>query len=331
MRTAELLPTPVLAVRNPKGEASMRRLLRRSGYHALGATAVRRVVTAAAAVRRRRLVLVFHRIIEEGDRSGGIVPAVPREVFRRQLEQILEVGDIVPLTSMLTETSVRARPRFALTFDDDYVSHHDIALPILREQDVTATFFLAGRSLHGLGPHWFEKLDTLILSRGVPDVARRLGIPELDTEALAKLCEDDPGLQQQIEVEDASVAQHLTADHITALADAGMTIGFHTLHHRLLTGLPDHAIDSAVTEGRADLEDVVGNRVDLFAYPHGKADDRIAERVRRAGYVAAWTGRPRAITRGDDPHLLGRWEAGPVHGTDFVARIAVMLNRSAGA
>jgi peptidoglycan/xylan/chitin deacetylase (PgdA/CDA1 family) len=308
----------------------MRRLTRSLGFRALRAPAVRRLVAAGAAIRGRALVLVFHRITRDGEPSSGIVPAVPLEVFRRQLEEILEVGDIVPLPTLLEETRLHARPRFALTFDDDYVSHHDVALPVLRERGLPATFFVGGRSLHGLAPLWFEVLDALVLSAGVIEVGRRLGIESRDVRDLAETCENDRDLQLRIEAEDASVERHLTADEIAALADANMTIGFHTLHHRLLTRLSDDEVDAALKGGRSELEDVVGHRLRLFAYPHGKADGRTATRVRHAGYVAAWTGRPGAVTPRDDPYFLGRWEAGPVHGDGFAARVATTLNRSSG-
>ena len=64
----------------------------------------------------------------------------------------------------------------------------------------------------------------------------------------------------------------------------------------------------------------------LFAYPHGVADVRVAACVRSSGYLGAWTGRPRAIKRGNDPYRLGRWEPGPLSDRDFAARVAVNLN-----
>ena len=313
------------------GSPSMRRLLKSAGYRALRAPAVRRIATAVAAIRGRRLVLVFHRIIEEGERFGGIVPTLSREVFKRQLEHILEVGDIVPLTSMLSETSVTGRPRFALTFDDDSTTHRDMVLPLLRELRVTATFFVSGRSMHGLGPLWFEKLDAMVLARGMAEAASRIGITTRDAQVLAGLCENDTRLQQKLEEEDIVVDGQLDRDDIKALADAGMGIGFHTLHHRILTGLSDGAVDAALRDGRDELEAVVEEPVVLFAYPHGKADERIAGRVRNAGFHAAWTGRPHAIARGGDRYQLGRWEPPPVVGRDFVARMAVRLNSWAQA
>jgi peptidoglycan/xylan/chitin deacetylase (PgdA/CDA1 family) len=309
------------------GGAATRRILEPLASQMLRAPAVRRVGAAAAALRGRRLALVFHRIIEDDERAGGVVPAVPEATFRRQLDQLLEMGDIVPLPSMLADASVRSRPRFALTFDDDSLSHHQVVLPVLRDRGVSATFFLGGRSLHGLGPLWFEILDDLVLSRGVAEVARSLGTSATDVRQLAERCERDPQLQRAIVSEDAVVVEHLSDGHIAGLEEAGMTIGFHTLHHPLLTRLSGDALDTALTEGRAELEDVVGHRIDLFAYPHGKADGVVRAGVRRAGYVAAWTGRPRAFSSRDDPYRLGRWESGRLLGPALDTRLLATLHR----
>lgn len=309
------------------GGGATRRVLEPLASQVLRAPAVRRAAAAAAALRGRRLALVFHTIVEDGERTGGVVPAVPAATFRRQIDQILELGDIVPLPSMLADASVRSRPSFALTFDDDSLSHHEVVLPVLRDRGASATFFLGGRSLHGLGPLWFEILDGLVLSRGVNEVARSLGIAATDVRQLAERCERDRHLQRAIVSESAVVAEHLSARHIAALEEAGMTIGFHTLHHPLLTGLSGDVLDTALNEGRAELEDVVGHRIDLFAYPHGKVDGVVLDGVRRAGYLAAWTGRPRAFTSRDDPYRLGRWESGRLLGPALDARVLATLHR----
>ena len=301
--------------------------MKSSAYAVLRVRAVSRIALTAAAIRGRRLVLVFHRVTAEGGSAAGIVPTVPREVFRRQLAHLLEVGTIVPLTATLDEAPVSPRPRFALTFDDDSTTHHDVVLPILRELQVPATFFVSGRALRGLGPLWFEKLDAMVLARGITGVAAEMGISTGDPQVLAELCENDTGIQRRLEEGDVEVGDRLDRNRIRALVEAGMEVGFHTLHHRILTGLPVEAVDAAVRDGRHELEAVVGKPVDVFAYPHGKADRRIADRVRRAGYRAAWTGRPHAIADGTDRFQLGRWEPPPVVGGDFMARLAVRLNR----
>jgi peptidoglycan/xylan/chitin deacetylase (PgdA/CDA1 family) len=108
-----------------------------------------------------------------------------------------------------------------------------------------------------------------------------------------------------------------------------MAIGFHTVRHEILTRLDDSGLDAALTEGRGDLEAIVGRPLLHFAYPHGKADRRTADRIRDAGYEAAWTGFPRPMRPRDDQYLLGRWEPGHLDVDDFLVGTAVRLSRGA--
>ena len=186
--------------------------------------------------------------------------------------------------------------------------------------------FLSGRALHGLGPLWFERLDCLVAAEGTRAVGRRLGLDTDDPERLALACENDLSLQERVNLLPDLGVRHLSSVQIRALADAGMTIGFHTLHHPLLSMLADSALDDALARGRGELEEAAGRPIRLFAYPHGKADGRVAQRLRSAGFVAACTGRPRPVRPGDDPYLLGRWEPGPVALDGFVARVAARVN-----
>jgi peptidoglycan/xylan/chitin deacetylase (PgdA/CDA1 family) len=254
------------------------------------------------------------------------VPAVPASTFRSQIEQLLDIGDIVPLATILDRRGRQGRPRFAITLDDDYRSHHDIALPILREAAVPATFFIGGRSLHGLGPLWFEILDQLLVSERPSRVARDLGMSsETGPARIAEACERNPRLQGILTEKGEGSDRHLTRTEIASLSSAGMTFGFHTLHHPRLVGLSGPEVRSAVTSGRVELEDLLGSPLTQFAYPHGKADHTVAAIVREAGFQTAWTGRPVPVTRRSEPHLLGRWEAGSMTGHPFIARVLARL------
>lgn len=304
------------------------------GFRALALRALRAFPVAEAvrrigALRGRSLVLVYHRIDESGRFAHQVVPSLPAGVFRRQLEALGEVGEIVPLEALLHDRRRSAKPRFALTFDDDFMTHVDRALPILRERDVPATFFLSGRSLHGLGSYWFELLEELIDTRGVNEVSRLIRIEGEGIDALVTSCENDPSLQRAIEAEANDIPRHLDRFQIEALVRAGMAIGFHTVRHEILTRLDDGGLDAALTQGREELEAVVGRPLLHFAYPHGKADRRTADRIRDAGYEAAWTGRPRPMHPRDDRYLLGRWEPGRLDLDDFLVGTAVRLTRGA--
>lgn len=303
----------------------LRRALVGVGHRVLRLAPVGNAATRMAAARQRRLALVFHRITAGPAAPGGIVTRVSDSTFREQLEVLLELGDVVPLTALL-ETAAPDRPRFALTFDDDWVTHHDVVLPILLELELTATFFLCGRALHGLGPMWFEVLDELLLEHGAEGVARLLDVPAGAPGAIGVRSQRDPLVRRRLAEIGADVEGPLDRRRIGALARAGMTIGFHTLHHPYLPDIPDEGIDVALAEGRFELEAASGTSLELFAYPHGAADRRVAARVRAARFRAAWTGRQHPMSPGDDPFALGRWEPGPLGRADFRARVAANLN-----
>lgn len=303
--------------------------LKRAGRAVVRLPVVASAARLIAALRRRSLVLVYHRVAQVD--GPMVVPTVSPETFRGQLVTLGQIGRIVPLQELLEIGPRSGKPRFALTFDDDYASHVDTVLPILDELGLPATFFLCGRALHEAGPLWFESLERLIAVRGLPRVASLLGAPSADTEALALACEEDAGLQRIVEREVPEGTSRLAAEDIATLTQAGMTIGFHTLDHPVLTMLSDADVDDALVRGRSKVEAIAGRDLTLFAYPHGRADSRIASRVRAAGYRAAWTGRPRPGRTGDDPYLLGRWEPGPMATDEFLVNVSIRLNREAPA
>jgi peptidoglycan/xylan/chitin deacetylase (PgdA/CDA1 family) len=217
---------------------------------------------------------------------------------------------------------------FALTFDDDYLTHVEQALPVLQALVVPATFFLSGRALHGLGSYWFEVLERLVAVGSVDQVSRMLHLRGGGGfDALISACESDTSLQRIVEAEGSEAPLHLDRSNIQALSNAGMSVGFHTLHHEILTRLDDDELDAALTFGRGTLERIIGRPLSYFAYPHGKADARTAGKVRDAGYEAAWTGRPQPVHRRDDRYLLGRWEPGRLDVDDFLVGVAIRLTR----
>jgi peptidoglycan/xylan/chitin deacetylase (PgdA/CDA1 family) len=312
------------------GVVTERRVVRRLVRRGLRSARIRAAALRAAATAGRGLILVYHRVTHGTEPGAGIIPEVPARVFRQQIRALLEIGDVVTLEELLRERHSGRRPRFAITLDDDYLSHHDIVLPALRELGVAATFFLCGRSLFGLGPTWFEVLDQLLRREGLEGACRLIGARARSIEELAVACEGseamrDAVISQRDAAEEAN--DQLQGTHIAALAEGGMVVGFHTLEHLVLPALDDGALRREIVEGRDALAAESSQPISLFAYPHGKADARTARAVRDAGYRAAVTGRPGPTSRRSNPLLLRRWEPGPL-GTDaYLAGIAAKLIR----
>ena len=289
-----------------------------------------------ACARGHRLVLVYHRIGVAAPRGCEVVPSVPLELFRAQLQALGDVVEFVAIDRILARDTERSsgrrqRPAVAVTFDDDLPSHAEHALPVLRELGVPAAFFLSGRALRGLGAYWFQHLEALLISYGERRAAAMLHLTENSAAGLLVACVRNAGLRRRVRevADDLPPPGILQPEAIAALGAAGMTIGFHTVEHEPLPDLDDPALEHAVSQGRRDLATAAGASVRYFAYPHGKADIRAAAAVRRAGFNAAFTGSPQPVRLGDDRFRVGRWEPGPIDVDDLLARLAVRLHRSA--
>lgn len=269
--------------------------------------------------RRVGIVLVYHGVAEDADPVSTLVPPHPARLFEAQLEHLRKRYRVVPAEDLLEEVTRRRRGEpfpAAVTFDDDLVSHVDRALPILLRLGIHATFFLTGASLDAPFAFWWERLERAH-AQGQVDLPALVGAPSgagRDTiENLGRTIEElEP--RDRAEVADR-LGRHLGPDPDSAglraggvhsLVEAGMAIGFHTLRHDSLPALPDDALESALTEGRGRLEDVSGAPLDLIAYPHGRADGRVADAALRAGYRYGFTGVAQGVSARSHPLLLGR-------------------------
>lgn len=272
---------------------------------------------------RAGVVLVYHRVggPASGNQDFEILPAVGRASFEGQLRHLLRHYRVVPAREILAAVRSRRRgERFpvAITFDDDLPEHVRDALPALRAADLPATFFLNGASLHSPHAFWWEELQQAVDGKLLTE------LPHVD--ARAAFAREARGLidlsgaitrlppQQRVEVAVAlrtavgppANETGLRTAAVRELVEGGCTIGFHTLQHHVLPALDDAELAGALRDGRAELKATAGTPIDTIAYPHGKADDRVAAAARAAGFVAGFTTARGVVTPGTDPLLIPR-------------------------
>jgi peptidoglycan/xylan/chitin deacetylase (PgdA/CDA1 family) len=270
--------------------------------------------------RRAGVAVIYHTVAERtGEPASELVPPHGVELFDAQIRHLRRKYRIVPAAELQEAAASRRRgARFpaAITFDDDLPEHVRFALPVLERHGATATFFLTGATLDGPFSFWWERLQRAI-DRGAPIPSRNGGEAKAATrdairhigwevewlepadrarwaEALLAAAGPDPA--------DAG----LRRDGVRSLAAAGMTIGFHTRRHDRMPPLSDDALAASLRDGRDELEDIVGSRLDVIGYPHGGADERVAAASRDAGFAVGYTTQEVAVTPTSDPLLLGR-------------------------
>lgn len=114
----------------------------------------------------------------------------------------------------------------------------------------------------------------------------------------------------------------MTAAQVREVADAGMEIGSHGMHHVSLVSADDEVLTAETEQSRRILREVSGQDITGFCYPYGDIDGRAVDRVRAAGYAygcAIWrsdfTGRhalPRTYI-GDSDAGARLWAKGARH------------------
>ncbi len=97
------------------------------------------------------------------------------------------------------------------------------------------------------------------------------------------------------------------------LKEAGLCLGSHTRTHPRLTEIGAEDVADEVGKSKQILEEVLGQPVAYFAYPHGLYDEAIREAVAEAGYRAACSTRSGFNRVNADRFALRRIE---VYGSD---------------
>lgn len=100
----------------------------------------------------------------------------------------------------------------------------------------------------------------------------------------------------------------MSAAELKEMAAAGITIGSHTRTHPRLPELDPEQKQDEIRGSRTRLEDLLGRRVDHFAYPYGLFDEGARRAIEAAGYRSACSVRSGFNGPGADRFLLRRVE-----------------------
>jgi peptidoglycan/xylan/chitin deacetylase (PgdA/CDA1 family) len=259
-------------------------------------------------------IVTYHHVADHDPSypyDPNVADATPAQ-FRRQMETVARYGTPIGIDELINAVRGAPLPRnpVMVTFDDGYLSCHDVALPILRAVGVRATFFIATSFVSERRLYWWERIALLLgrtqrktIELGYPRALPfRLDDP-LVHEKLTDIVKNTADLDVErflvelaaaLDVEwtsdiETGHANHLimTWDQVRALARAGMDIESHGRRHRVLQTLDEGALDDELGGSRHELEAQLGRPVRALAYPVGRrinGERRIRDALARAGY-----------------------------------------------
>ncbi len=282
-----------------------------------------------AGARARLSVLIFHRVLSEPD------PLFPDEMHGRRFDAVCgwlaSWFNLLPLDQAVAGLKTGTLPARAacITFDDGYADNHAVAMPILQRHGLTATFFIATGFLDG-GRMWNDTIIETIRGSKMPllDLSS-LGLGRHAIDTLGERQAAIAALIGQIKYlpvpERISVTEQIArlaraqlpgdlmmgSQQVKAMRHAGMQIGAHTVSHPILARLADEPARQEILGSKNFLEQLLGERVGLFAYPNGKpGEDYTAQSVavvRDLGFDAAVSTHWGASGRADDVFQIRRF------------------------
>lgn len=107
----------------------------------------------------------------------------------------------------------------------------------------------------------------------------------------------------------------LTLGELKETMENGIEIGAHTMTHPHLTQIPLEAAFNEISGSKKALEDMLGSRINFFAYPYGDYNEGIRSCVEKAGFMGACITRTGIVKKGSDFFTLKR--VAIRHNTDF--------------
>ena len=301
----------------------------------------RALLSTLALFDRRLSIVMFHRVLPEPDTLRPFENHA--ELFRQRVRwlatnfSVLTVRDAV---RCLRDNTLPARA-LCITFDDGYADNADVALPILLDAGVAATFFSTTRYLDG-GMMWNDRLIEAVRCWDAPHIdLSRWDLPPCSLEgdrftALNRLLESVKYLDYETR---DSLSSALLKDsgskvdrlmmppaRLQALCAAGMEVGAHTHSHPIMAKLNNDALREELTLNRQLLQEITGTEISSFAYPNGRADQDFtaahAALLRETGFECALTTMPGCAGDLSMPYQIPRFSPWDVSRNKYLLRLA---------
>lgn len=246
-------------------------------------------ILSPAGQNARLSILIYHRVLPAPD------PIFPNEVtaerFDRQLDLLKRAFNVLPLPEAIERLKSGHLPARAacITFDDGYADNVTQALPLLKKHGLPATFFIATAYLNGgrmfndtvieaVRQSELASIDLTDLGLGRHDLSSPAAkhkaidtlLPKVKYLPLEQRSQTVASLAQRLTDRPLPDQLMMTTAQLKTLHGAGMEIGGHTHAHPILAGLTDAETRIEISQGLEELENLLGTRPRVFAYPNGR-------------------------------------------------------------
>jgi len=257
---------------------------------------------------------------------------LPASEFEKTIKYLKETYNIVSLKDIFTiyRDNIPTKKRtIALTFDDGYINNFDIALPILKRNNVPATFYLISKGL--LDPDFFvwPDLVDIITKYHKEDIKINeftFSPPAFYNEELKlsllnylKTCGDhtenrvaelSTKLNYHLGIikESPELIELIRKDYFLKFINEPLIeYGSHTHSHFNLEYLDENKAESELKESKKIIENLTGKEVTSIAFPDGSYTKETISIALEAGYKNLVAVDYKFKENNSNPNLLSRF------------------------
>jgi peptidoglycan/xylan/chitin deacetylase (PgdA/CDA1 family) len=269
-------------------------------------------------LRNSAFVLMYHRVLPSvRDENIFVQPGmyVSQDTFRQQVAYIADNFNVIPLTELVGRT--RAGRNIggccAITFDDGWLDNYTAAFPIFKEFQLPVTIFLVSGYIGTNRLFWPEELCSYL--ENIFERIHRTEIPAIDDllknatttgdkeaffnraiEVLKRYLPDDRrailGKLKAISSVTPERQLLMNWDEAAEMGESNLvSFGAHTVNHEILDQVSPESAEYEISSSCSEIEEHLGTRVNLFAYPNGNFNQAIQEILKRNSLQAAVTTR----------------------------------------
>ena len=254
-------------------------------------------------------IVVYHGICQQRHlRFNNIF--LTRQTFEEHLRFYKEYFNVVTLEDYYQQRFAEDRFNICIHFDDGYANNHAYVLPLLKQYEVPATFFITAVREAGYDILWNDFLG--ILSKYGPrnlsfrqELFRKrqgrfpeyVSVPEgiglwqmlrgLGFDAKAEFLDTlYPLAPFRTRPAEEDYWLQMTGRQIKELAASPWTtIGAHGYYHNDLAKIDLAAAEEEMVRSRQYLEKITGNAINAFAFPYGTYTPALVEAAKRASFT----------------------------------------------
>jgi len=215
------------------------------------------------------IVLMYHRVNDENiDES---INTVSIKNFKDQIRFLKKTFNILHFDEDWSKSST---PNIVITFDDGYYDNYEIALKILKEEDVAATFFISTRNLDSEKLFWWDELavhlETIKQYSKLSESQLHTILKNKSPNEQEMFFEQYRPYYKSVDSDTMEYYRFLNPEELYEFSKNSLvTIGAHTVNHPKLSILNREIIKRELQESKDRIEKIIKKEVSVFAYPFG--------------------------------------------------------------